>query len=95
MVYSLEIAILSVLSLSSFWVSTFLFHPNFKSFKVGLYDEKKHHIEFAPDFLVTYSCSNYVVLEGLSIEKIKETVEVNYGGYGRRKGFRTFKCLTK
>lgn len=54
-------------------------------------------IEFVPDLYVTYKCKEYVSMDGLAMKpnSDKTEVTVNYGGLGRRRGFRDFKCLSK
>ena len=73
-------------SLGSLYVASFLIHPNFKSFSSNL--------EFAPDFKVSYECKNYERLEGLDMQQDGDYVTVNYGGLGRRRGLKLFKCLS-
>lgn len=74
------------------WVGSFIIHPNFKSFEVGFYSHGQ--IEYFPDFYVTYSCpGDFIHMEGLDMNtEVKDQVTVNYGGYGRRRGVRNFKC---
>lgn len=74
------------------WVGSFIIHPNFKSFEVGFVNHGQ--VEYFPDFYVTYSCEgSFVPMEGLDMNtEVKDQVTVNYGGYGRRRGVRNFKC---
>jgi hypothetical protein len=74
------------------WVGSFIMHPNFKSFEVGFSNHGQ--VEFFPDFYVTYSCQgDFASMEGLDMDtEVENQVTVNYGGYGRRRGARNFKC---
>ena len=69
----------------TFHVASFVVHPFFHSFEVKP--------ELVPDFKVTYYCNEYEKMEGLHMKDNGDnTVTVNYGGFGRRRGFRNFKC---
>lgn len=66
-------------------VLSFVIHPQFVNFKVKP--------ELVPDFKVTYRCNDFEVMKDLHMKKHRDkTVTVNYGGFGRRRGFRNFKC---
>lgn len=74
------------------WIGSFIIHPNFKSFEVGFVNQGQ--IEYFPDFYVTYSCNgSFIPMEGLDMKTdVENQITVNYGGYGRRRGVRNFKC---
>lgn len=76
---------------ATLWVGSFISHPNFSSIEVQVVDPHKG-VEYFPDFKVTYNCSSFERLEGLGMDKDGDKVTVNYGGFGRRRGFRNFKC---
>lgn len=68
--------------------------PTYSDSTIKMIDSKGN-IEFVPDLYVTYECKEYVRMEGLDMKANpqKTKVTVNYGGFGRRRGFRDFKCL--
>lgn len=83
------------------WIASFCIHSNFEGLQIQFVDEKGN-IESVPDFKVEYKCSNTpyakdgIFLEGLhaiGFEDDGDKVVVNYGGLGRRRGLRNFKCL--
>ena len=45
-----------------------------------------------PDYKVTYQCENYEKMKGLHMEDHGDSVTVNYGAFGRRRGLRKFNC---
>ena len=61
-------------------------HPNIKNIEIVP--------EIIPDLKITYRCdSSYEIMEDIHmVRNADNTVTANYGGYGRRKGLRNFKC---
>lgn len=68
----------------------------FKSLNIQFTDSKGN-LEYFPDLIVTYNCANYEEMKGLHMMSNSNNtlVTVNYGGWGRRRGFRDFNCLSK
>jgi hypothetical protein len=83
--------------LTSLYIGSFINHPLYKGFNIGLYDSDKGHIEFIPDVYVTYKCTSYDRIPGYSMVSNHDNTEVtvNWGGLGRRKGLTNFVCKTK
>jgi hypothetical protein len=82
----------TMFALVSIYIASYAINPTFKKMKVEVMNS--HGIEFLPDLYVTYTCSNYKRMQGLEMRSnnSKTEVTVNYGGWGRRRGFRQFKC---
>ena len=79
-------AITASIVLPLLWTASFFTHSNFDSLEVV--PEWN-----GPDYKVTYKCdSSYEKMEGLHMVDNGDTVTVNYGALGRRRGFRNFKC---
>ena len=85
------------------WVISFCLHSDFNSFEIETINEEGE-LEIVPDFKVIYDCPKvkldvsddgiYVKgLKGLAFETNDRYVIINYGGLGRRRGLRNFKCL--
>lgn len=81
-------AITASIVLPLLWTASFFTHTNFDSLEVV--PEWN-----GPDYKVTYKCdSSYVEMEGLHMVDNGDTVTVNYGALGRRRGLRSFQCNT-
>lgn len=84
---------LTILGSLVLYTGSYASNTSFKSMKLGFIDSHGK-IEYFPDLYVTYTCSNYERLKGLAMKPnaSKTEVTVNYGGLGRRRGLRQFKC---
>lgn len=70
------------------WTVSFTNHPN----AIGLEVVPEWN---GPDYKITYKCEgSYDKMEGLDMQRKGDTVTVNYGALGRRRGGRTFTCHT-
>lgn len=70
------------------WTATFISHPNAERLEVV--PEWN-----GPDYKVHYVCQgSFDKMEGLDMQRKDNTVVVNYGALGRRRGLRSFKCNT-
>lgn len=79
--------LLALTCLATVHLLSFVFHVRIYDFAI------KTEEEVVPDFIVTYSCDKYRPLAKLQVIDHGQTVSVNYGGLGRRRGLKIFTCL--